>query len=156
MRPHLIVQKKQIVVDSLKEIEFKKKGGNIVMCHKGQELAIYFNKLKFEYTEKFFKTIIPKWKMEKVIYQDLSVTKLNISKNLPHQCKCREVCDGRELLYHIQIQYGRICPAGTLINTWTQRFWLIWYDVRNFVRFINTKGIQNYIKADPPWTKDES
>ena len=47
--PHSIVKKKQTVVDSLKEIEFKNKGENIVMSHMGQELAVYFGKWKFDY-----------------------------------------------------------------------------------------------------------
>ena len=49
MGPHSIAKKKQTVVDRLKEIEFKKKGENIVMSHMGQELAVYFGKWKFDY-----------------------------------------------------------------------------------------------------------
>ena len=128
------------------------------MSHMGQELAVYFSKWKFEYAERFFKPILPKWKMEKVIFQDLPLTKLKISENLPHQCKCGEVCDGLELLYHIQTKHRSISPAVTLINALPHRFWLIWYDDRNFVRFTNTKGIPNYISASakPSWTMEES
>lgn len=145
------------MLDRIKEIEFKKVGDNVLMYHMGQELALYIGMNKIEVAERYFRRpILPKWKMEKVVYQDLPVSKLKLSENLPHQCKCGEVCDGQLFLHHLQIKHRSICPAGTLLNAWPHRFWLPWYDDRNFLRFHNTVGRPpNYIKAGPPWI-DES
>ena len=64
----------------MKEIEFVKKGDEIMMKHLGQELAMYIGKYKFEWAERYFrKPILPKWKMEKVIHEDLPMVKLKIS-----------------------------------------------------------------------------
>ena len=114
---------------------------------------MYTGSKKIELAEMFFRrTILPKWKMEKVIYQDLAVSKLKISENLPHQWeKCVEVCDSLHFLHHIQTSHGCICPAGSLINGWPHLFWLLWYDDRNILRFHNKVGTQNYIKAKLPW-----
>ena len=66
------MKKKQTSLDRMKEIEFVKKGDEIMMKHLGQELAMYIGKYKFEWAERYFrKPILPKWKMEKVIHLDL-------------------------------------------------------------------------------------
>ena len=120
------------MLERLKTIEFKKDGENVIMFHIEQELAIYTGAKKIEWAERFFRRpILPKWNIEKVIYQDLAVSKLKISENLPHQCgKCGKVYDGLHFLYHIQTSHGSICPAGSLINGCPHRFWLLWYNDR--------------------------
>ncbi len=157
-QPHQPMKKKQTSLDRMKEIEFVKKGDEIMMKHLGQELAMHIGKYNFEWAERYFrKPILPKWKMEKVIHEDLPMVKLKISNILPHQCsECGEVCDGKEFLYHLQIKHRSICPAGSLINAWPHRFWLLWYDDKNYIKFMETRGNPNYIRAKPPWLTEEA
>ena len=80
-------KEKETMLDQLKAMEFKKDGENVTMFHKGQELAMYIGSKKIEWVERFFKRpILQKWKMEKVTYENLPVSKLKISENLHHQC----------------------------------------------------------------------
>ena len=82
-----ILKKKETMLDQLKAMEFKKDGENVTMFHKGQELAMYTGSKKIEWVERFFKRpILQKWKMERVTYENLPVSKLKISENLHHQC----------------------------------------------------------------------
>ena len=68
------------MIDRLKTMEFKKDGENVIMFHMGQEFAMYSGSKKIEWAERFFRRPIRlKWEMEKVIYQDLVVSKLKIS-----------------------------------------------------------------------------
>ena len=60
-QPHQPMKKKQTSLDRMKEIEFVKKGDEIMMKHLGQELAMYIGKHNFEWAERYFrKPILPK------------------------------------------------------------------------------------------------
>ena len=146
-------RKKQTFKDRIKEVEFRKEGEDYIMSHMGKDLGIYFGDYKFEYAKGGFTHIqLPKWKMEKKIQQDIQVREVKLSKYLPHQCgDCGEVLNGWAFLHHLQHVHRGYCPAGSLINANPYRFWILWYDDRNFVRFTTTIGKPSYIKADPPW-----
>ena len=59
--PHQPTKKKQTSLDRMKEIEFIKKGDEIMMKHLEQELEMYIGKYKFEWAERYFrKPILPK------------------------------------------------------------------------------------------------
>lgn len=134
------------------EVEFKEKGGKHYMFHKGQELAMYIGNKPFQEAKRGFeRPRLPKWKMEKAIYEDIPRRKLKLSDYLPHQCgKCGEVLDGHTFLSHIDSQHNGFCPTGSLINASPYRYWLLWYNDENFLRFRENRN-PNYIKADPPW-----
>ena len=68
-----------------------------------------------------------------------------------HQCgKCGEALDGHTFLFHIDSLHNGFCPTGSLINASPYRYWLLWYNDENFLRFKENRN-PNYIKADPPW-----
>ena len=40
---------------------------------------------------------------------------------------------------------------GSLINGSPYRYWLLWYDYRNYERFTKNIGEPQLLKAEPPW-----
>ena len=45
----------------------------------------------------------------------------------------------------------RLLSHRKMINANPYRFWILWYDDRNFTRFTTTIRKPSYIKAVPPW-----
>ena len=142
---------KKKALDLYKQMEFKKEGNKHIMSYNGIELALYIGDYPFDKAKRGFeRPILPKWKMEKKILTDLPSKNLKISDYLPHQCgKCGEVINGHKFIDHLNVNHKGWCPAGTLINATPFRYWLLWYDDRNFTRFMQNS--RNFIKADPPW-----
>ena len=42
-------------------------------------------------------------------------------------------------------------PEGSLINGSPLRYWLLWYDYRNYERFTKNIREPQLLKAEPPW-----
>lgn len=144
---------KACATNRMKEITFREEKGDHILVHKGQDLAVYIGDLPFENARRGFDPPrLPKWKMEKAIHEDIQISKLKLSDYLPHQCgKDGEVFDGHKFLTHCQIEHRSWCPSGSLINASPYRYWLLWYNDENYLRFMNWKGEIQYKKADPPW-----
>ena len=123
------------------------------MKHKETDLAVYIGEYKFSYAKRGFeRPALPKWLMEKPITTDIPIKKLKYSNYLPHQCGIDgEVIDGFNFGVHCDTKHRGYCPKGSLINASPYRYWLLWFDDRNFGRFMNTIGDPQYIKAPPPW-----
>ena len=90
--------------------------------------------------------------MEKKIVMDLPSKKLKLSDYLPHQFgKCGEVINGHKFLAHLNHEHRGYCPERSLIDGSPFRYWLFWYDYRNYERFTKTVRKPQIIRADPPW-----
>ena len=146
-------EKKQKITDRYKKMEFRKEKEEIIMSCKGMDLAIYIGKSKWEWAKREFeKPRLPKCKMEKPIKNPVRCSQLKLSDYLPHQCgSCGEVVDGHAFITHCDTKHRGYCPEGSLINTSPYRFWLLWYDDRNWLRFNDMSKEPQFIKADPPW-----
>jgi hypothetical protein len=144
---------KNTALDRFKEVEFRLVNGEMIMNHKGTDLAVYIGEYKFSYAKRGFESsLLPKWLMEKPITTDIPIKKLKYSNYLPHQCGIDgEVIDGFNFGVHCDTKHRGYCPKGSLINASPYRYWLLWFDDRNFGRFMNTIGDPQYIKAPPPW-----
>jgi hypothetical protein len=96
---------------------------------------------------------LPKWQLDKAIKSDhVDVSRLKVSDHLPCQCGSEgEVLNGKDFLLHCKIYHRGWVPKGSLINGSPYRYWILWYDDRNFVKFFQDKGEIQYIKAKPPW-----
>ena len=123
------------------------------MSHKGIDLAVYIGENSFSYDKRGFESIVlPKWLTEKQITTDIPIRKLKCSNYLRHQWGLDgEVLDGIKLGVHCNINHRGYCPKGSLINASPYRYWLLWFDERNFKRFMDTIGDPQHIKAPPPW-----
>ena len=132
-------------------MEFKKEGKNYVISYNVLEFAIYVGDYPFDKAKRGFQRHhLLTWKLEKKILSDLPSKNLKISYYLQHQCgKCREVINGHKFIYHLNIEHKEWCPARTLLNAIPYRYWPLWYNDRNFFRFMQNS--RNFIKADPPW-----
>ena len=146
-------EKKQKITDRYKKMEFRKEKEEIIMSCKGMDLAIYIGKSKWEWAKRGFeKPRLPKWKMDKPIKNPVRCSQLKLSDYLPHQCgSCGEVVDGHAFITHCDTKHRGYCPEGSLINASPYRFWLLWYDDRNWLRFNDMSKEPQFIKADPPW-----
>lgn len=146
-------EKKQKITDRYKKMEFRKEKEEIIMSCKGMDLAIYIGKSKWEWAKRGFeKPRLPKWKMDKPIKNPVRCSQLKLSDYLPHQYgSCGEVVDGHAFITHCDTKHRGYCPEGSLINASPYRFWLLWYDDRNWLRFNDMSKEPQFIKADPPW-----
>jgi hypothetical protein len=147
------IKKQQKIKDRFKMMEFRKEKEDIIMSCKGMDLALYIGNSKWEWAKRGFeKPRIPSWKMERPIKTPVSCRQLKLSDYLPHQCgSCGEVIDGHAFITHCDTKHGGYCPEGLLINASPYRFWLLWYDDRNWLRFNDMSKEPQFIKADPPW-----
>ena len=146
-------KKHQTLNDRCKEVEFRQEGKRWIMSYMKMDLADYIGDYPFEMAKMGIeKQHLPKWKMEKKIVMDLPSKKLKLSDYLPHQFgKCGEVINGHKFLVHLNHEHRGYCPEGSLINGSPFRYWLLWYDYRNYERFTKTVGKPQLIRADPPW-----
>ena len=88
--------------------------------------------------------------MEKPITTDILKSKFKYSNYLLHQCGLdEEVINGIKFGIHCDTKHRGYCPKGSLINASPYRYWLLWFDDRNFGRFMNAVGDPQYIA--PPW-----
>ena len=95
---------------------------------------------------------LPKWKLDKAIYEEIQVSRLKFSDYLPHQWgNDGEVFYTNKYLVHCEVKHRGFSPAGSLINASPYGYWLIWYDDLNYLEFMQAKGDPKYVKADPPW-----
>ena len=89
--------------------------------------------------------------MEKPITTDIPLKKLKYSI-IFHICRLDgEVIDGIKFGIHCETKHRGYCPKGSLINASPYRYWILWFDDRNFWKFMNTVGDPQYIKAFPLW-----
>ena len=146
-------KKQKTAYDRMKEVAFRKDGDKMVMSHKGQDLAVYIGEKPFELAKMGFEPPrLPKWKLDKAILSDIQTSRLKISDFLPHQCGLDgEVHDGHHFLIHCTTKHRSFVPSGSLVNASPYRFWLLWYSDENFIKFMETRGEPQYVKADPPW-----
>jgi len=147
-------KKVKTAYDRMKEVTFRQENEKVILVHQNQDLAIYINDtLSFERAKRGFEPPrLPKWKLDKAIYEDIQISRLKFSDFLPHQCGSDgEVLDGHKFLVHCEVKHRGFVPAGSLINASPYRFWLLWYDDINYLEFMQAKGDPKYIKADPPW-----
>ena len=147
------VKKKQKVKDRYKMMEFRKEKEDIIMSYKGMDLAIYTGKSNWNWAKRGFESPrLPRWKMERNINNSISCKLLKLSDYLTHQCgSCGEVVDGHAFITNCDVHHRGYCPEGSLINASPYRFWLLWYDDANFLRFMDLSKEPQFNRADPPW-----
>ena len=147
-------KKKKNAYDRMKEVVFRQEGKDFIMNHKDQDLGVYIGEKPFKEAQRFFEPPkLPKWQLDKAIKSDhVDVSRLKVSDHLPCQCGSEgEVLNGKDFLLHCKIYHRGWVPKGSLINGSPYRYWILWYDDRNFVKFFQDKGEIQYIKAKPPW-----
>ena len=81
-----------------------------------------------------------------------ALQKLRVSNYLPHQCgEDGQVLNGHKFSVHCQTYHRGMAPAGSLVNASPYRYWLIWWDEENYLRFMHTRGEPNYSRVKSPW-----
>ena len=75
-------------IDRMKEVTFRQEGKDFIMCHKGQDLAIYIDEQQFQEIRGYFEpTTLPKWQLDKVIKITVHTNQLKIYNHLPFLSK---------------------------------------------------------------------
>jgi len=143
----------QTLYDRCKIVEFRQEKNRWIMSYKGMDLADYIGDYPFDQAKLGFENqLLPKWKMEKPIRSAMPAKDLKLSKYLPHQCGADgEVLNGQNFLRHLYHDHRGWVPEGSLINGSPYRYWLLWYDHRNYERFTKNIGEPQLLKAEPPW-----
>ena len=144
---------KKTATDRMKEVAFREEGKEHILVHKGVDLATYIGDYPFTVGRMGFDPPrTPKHLRDKVIKVDMPTRQLKYSDFLPHQCGSDgEVLNGKGFIIHCQTEHKGYVPAGSLINASPYRFWLLWWDDENFIRFMETRGESRYTRAKPPW-----
>ena len=137
----------------MKEVTFRTEGEQHILVHKGIDLASYFGDLPFGVARSGFDPPrLPLKRMEVKVKYATALAKLRISNYLSHQCgEDGQVLNGHKFSVHCLINHRGMAPAGSLVNASPYRYWLIWWDEENYLRFMHTKGEPNYTRVKPPW-----
>jgi hypothetical protein len=146
-------KQKQAFSDRCKIVEFRQEKKRWIMFYKGMDLAVYIGNYPLDKAKSGFENqLLSKWKMEKPIRNSMPAKKFKLSKYLPYQCRADgKVLDGQKFLNHLYHDHQGWVSEGTLINASPYRYWLLWYDHRNYERFTKNIGEPQLLKAEPPW-----
>ena len=145
--------KKETVIDRMKKVTFRKDGNDHILVYEGVDLGMYTGDQPIDQVKVLFtRPILPMRLMEKEIKNDMPIQKVKHSTFLPHQCgDDGEVLTGIKFDVHCQTKHRGFTPAHSLVNASPFRYWILWYDEENFLKFWKTRGKAKFTRVPPPW-----